>query len=58
MTELTKAETSRVGRSLNERIAAAAIVTLLIAVQMVYVAKHSVSLAAIVAPATFGIIAP
>lgn len=58
MTELTKIETSNFSRSLSERIAVATILALLIAVQIVYVAKHPVTFTAIEAPAAFGIVAP
>jgi hypothetical protein len=58
MTELTKIEASGFSRRLSERIAVATIVALLIVVQTVYVAKHPITFAAIVAPVAFGIIPP
>lgn len=58
MTELTKIETSRLSRGWSERIVMATIIVLLIAVQIAYVAKRSVTFATIAAPAAFGIIAP
>jgi hypothetical protein len=58
MSEITKIETSKSHRNTGEQIAVAAILTLLIAVQGMYVAKHSATFATILAPAAFGIIAP
>jgi hypothetical protein len=61
MTDLTKTagsqqQASHLGPS--EMIAAGAIVVLLIAVQGMYIAKHTTTLNAAAATAAFGIIAP
>jgi hypothetical protein len=61
MTELTKIaepQQQHSGIRTSELIAAVAIVVLLIAVQGMFIAKHTVTLNAAAAPAAFGIIAP
>ena len=57
MTEITKIEAPG-SKSSGERTGVALILALLVAVQVLYVAKHSVTFAAIVAAAPFGIVAP
>jgi hypothetical protein len=62
MPDLTKTVTmqaqSKYSLGLRELIAIAVILELFAALQMLYVAKHPVTFAAILAPAAFGIIAP
>jgi hypothetical protein len=61
MTELTKIAGSQQRHSsirTSELIAAVAIVVLLIAVQGMFIAKHTVTLNAAAASAAFGIVAP
>jgi hypothetical protein len=58
MTELAKIQTSQVSRSVSEQFAVAIIVLLLIAVQAIFIAKHTVTLNAAAAPAALGVSAP
>jgi hypothetical protein len=52
MAELAKIQTSQVSRNVSEQFAVAIIVFLLIAVQAIFIAKHTITLNAAEAPAT------
>jgi hypothetical protein len=58
MSELAKIQTPRISRSASEQLAVAIIAVLLIAVQAIFIAKHTVTLNAAAAPAALGVTAP
>ena len=58
MSELAKTQTYQARRSASEQLALAIIVILLIAVQAMFIAKHTVTLNATAASAALGVNAP